>query len=668
MLQQRRSHGRKRWRFNAAIALFVLSFTIAGSRLMFAQQQDLTVKINGFTAADWSRAQAVVTVLDDAGDPVSGLTEESFSAQLNDTEVPTIGLSQGIASSVPLSVVLALDASAALDGSALDQVKLAAHGFIDGLGPQDTVAVITFGDTVSLLQSSTQDHAAAHLAVDSMTAAAGSALYEATVQSVLQASASADTGRRAVVLFSSAANAGAGSQQGALFAAQALGVPVFGIGLGDAIDREYLAQLAQVGGGQFAQTATAEGLVQLFQDVSELLREQYVLTLDASSVTLANAEPATLSITTTAGDRSGSDQRDICPGRLCVRLVDITSGEELGEPRVVSAQVLASEPVVSVTFYVDGTEAATVTQPPYQFTLDPKQFTGGEHALAAEITGSSSSARGNDLQVRFAGAGGGSSGISLMTIGVVAAFAAVALVIVAYFIVRRRGPQEPRPIAPQDKPKLGPMARPRPRLRLLEDQEPAPAPTAQAGTPLGRLHVVSGPLTEQLFPVGSTPASIGSGSRCLIRLPEHLEGGSEIAPEFARVWVRDGRLMLHELRRLTASGPVGGRWEMLEDGDSFSIGPCSFRFQLGTEERQQPATAVPPVETVPDALRSPFPSLDADLAPQEPEPDILRNAPQPLQGDPEPAQPIPDIFKNRPANRTAEEPFEESPPQAAAAP
>jgi hypothetical protein len=208
----------------------------------------------------------------------------------------------------------------------------------------------------------------------------------------------------------------------------------------------------------------------------------------------------------------------------------------------------------------------------------------------------------------------------------------------------------------------------RPRLRLLEG-EPAPVPAIVAGAPLGRLHVVGGPLSEQAFSVGSTPLSIGSGARCLIRLPQRLEDGSEISQEFARIWVRDNRLMLHELRRLTASGPVGGRWELLEDGDSFSIGPCSFRFQLGMSD-ESPAA---PAEPVPDVLRGAPRSLDADLelGGSEPTPiEVMRSTASEPPATP-PDQPIPDIFKSRPSegtSRDAQESTEESPPQAAAAP
>jgi hypothetical protein len=648
MLQQGHSEGRARWLRFAVIALLVLSFTIAGARALFAQQPNLTVRIDGFKADDWSKTRVIVTVLNGEGKPALGLTERDFLTEINGTAVPATGLARGVDSDLSAFVVLALDVSGVLPPGALDQAKAAANQFIDGLGPKDSVAVLAFSDTANLVQPFTQDRAVAHAALNGLSAGGGGALYQATTQSILLAAASADTGRRAVVLLSAASDNGNDElRQQSLIAAKGLGVPVFAIGLGDGIDRQYLRELSDDGGGQFTEAATPEGLIQLYLDLSELLRDQYVLTVDASVLGLRPSDAATLRVSATLNGSSGSDERVVCPQRLCVRLSDVAAGSQIAKARTVTADVISIDPVTSVTFYVDDKKAATVTQPPYQFTLDPTQFSGGQHTLAAEVASATVSTRGADVRVRFGGGGsGGSSGSSFTFIGPVVALAVVALLFVAYFLLRRRrgGAEEPRPVSPGDKPKRGPMAKPRIRLHPLGEREGPPLPVAEANAPLGRLHIVSGPLAGQTFAVGSTPVSIGSGPRCLIRLPHDLEEGGEIAPEFARIWVRGNRLMVHELRRLTAVGSVGGRWEMLEDADVFSIGPCSFRFALGMEEKEE----------------APVPA-----------PSILRSAPYQAVEAPAPAEPIFDILKSHESNENgheAEESPQEGPPQAAAAP
>jgi hypothetical protein len=59
------------------------------------------------------------------------------------------------------------------------------------------------------------------------------------------------------------------------------------------------------------------------------------------------------------------------------------------------------------------------------------------------------------------------------------------------------------------------------------------------------------------------------------------EDGS-IAPEEARVWVSEGRLMYHKLTRLptfASDGPVGG-WFILQNGDEIRVGPYRLVFEL----------------------------------------------------------------------------------------
>jgi uncharacterized protein YegL len=87
--------------------------------------------------------------------------------------------------------------------------------------------------------------------------------------------------------------------------------------------------------------------------------------------------------------------------------------------------------------------------------------------------------------------------------------------------------------------------------------------------------VTGGPSEDLRFELGERPVTIGSGSRCVIRLP----AAPGLAEQHARMWWRDGRLMLHHL----ASGHVttlAGRtvvWAAVEDGDEVSVGPYVLR-------------------------------------------------------------------------------------------
>jgi len=87
--------------------------------------------------------------------------------------------------------------------------------------------------------------------------------------------------------------------------------------------------------------------------------------------------------------------------------------------------------------------------------------------------------------------------------------------------------------------------------------------------------VTSGPSEDLRFELGEEPVTIGSGNRCAIRLP----AAPGLAEQHARMWWRDGRLMLHHI----ASGhltTLAGRsivWAAVEDGDEVSVGPYVLR-------------------------------------------------------------------------------------------
>jgi hypothetical protein len=117
-------------------------------------------------------------------------------------------------------------------------------------------------------------------------------------------------------------------------------------------------------------------------------------------------------------------------------------------------------------------------------------------------------------------------------------------------------------------------------------------PAEDIGEAVGVLISRAGSDFGSEYPVGQRPVSIGSGSRCAVRVPD-----SSLAVEEARLWVRKGHLMLHKMTRLTliATEGVSGGWEILEPGDTFEIGEHRFEFRLLPEEAPEPQGDVPNV-------------------------------------------------------------------------
>jgi len=88
----------------------------------------------------------------------------------------------------------------------------------------------------------------------------------------------------------------------------------------------------------------------------------------------------------------------------------------------------------------------------------------------------------------------------------------------------------------------------------------------------------------RLFRVSEKPATIGTGENCDIRLP----AAAGVAEEHARLWWRDGRLMLHHIAPdlVTLVGSKKILWTSLEDGDEAAIGPYTLRIGVGHRETQ----------------------------------------------------------------------------------
>ncbi|MBF6599433.1 MAG: VWA domain-containing protein [Dehalococcoidia bacterium] len=104
----------------------------------------------------------------------------------------------------------------------------------------------------------------------------------------------------------------------------------------------------------------------------------------------------------------------------------------------------------------------------------------------------------------------------------------------------------------------------------------APAdPAATAGS--GRLVERAPASDRRVFELRGGPAVIGSSRRATILLD-----GDGVASEHARIWLRDGRYLLHHtggIRRKTLVGGVIADWVTLESGDEIQIGAHRLVFE-----------------------------------------------------------------------------------------
>lgn len=93
------------------------------------------------------------------GQPFTGLSAEDF-------EVLDNGVTQQVElldhSALPLTTMMLLDVSGSVDGDKFEQLRTAAHAFVEGLDPEDQVGLLTFTRRMQLRMAPSSSFAALH--------------------------------------------------------------------------------------------------------------------------------------------------------------------------------------------------------------------------------------------------------------------------------------------------------------------------------------------------------------------------------------------------------------------------------------------------------------------------------------------------------------------------
>jgi VWFA-related protein len=277
-----------------------------------------TLIINQLDASGYPELRAVVTVLDSRGLPARGLTASQFQAFDGNRQLEIGSAVAAMDQQLQLNAVITIDVSGSMAGEPLDSAKAAATEFVQRLGPNDRAAVVSFSDQVTPVLGLTDDKAALSAAIAGLEANGATALYEAVQVSAYLAGVAATQGQRAVVvLLSDGENetqASTATAESSLVAAEGAGIPIYPIGFGSLTDLPYLERLASMSAGQF-RAATPGTIGDVYVELSELLRSQYVVTMRANAA--ADGIEASLQIVayvgTTPAEASSGFVRGVAP-------------------------------------------------------------------------------------------------------------------------------------------------------------------------------------------------------------------------------------------------------------------------------------------------------------------------------------------------------------------
>ncbi len=279
---------RMRMAVGAATAAVAATALLAG---VSAQQ-----RIRQAVIFDMVRLSAVVT--DGDGLYVSGLDTADF-------QVFEDGVEQQIqifnAPDSPITFAVLVDGSVSI-ASRLPTVRLSVRELLRNLGPRDAVQMVQFNERVSVLESFSTRRDALEAAIDSFSAAGGTAVLNAVYRGLREIEARAreerdESRRRAVVLLSDGVDSSSLiSEDVVLSEARRSRASVYSVSLGQNLSARLTAgargargaalleELGRTTGGRVIVPASTDDLQAAFAQVAEELRHQYGLAYVSDNV------------------------------------------------------------------------------------------------------------------------------------------------------------------------------------------------------------------------------------------------------------------------------------------------------------------------------------------------------------------------------------------------
>ncbi len=242
--------------------------------------------------------EVYAVVRDRSGKYVQGLDSDSF--RLFDNGRPQ-RIARFSAERRPLRLAIVLDNSLSMRGARIEAAREAALGLLDTLEEGDDCLIVSFSDTVRVLQEPTSDRRKLAHAIGRVQVDAGTALYDALWRSseLLEPF----DGRKVVVLLSDGQDEAAnGIEPGSLHTfeealdrALRSGVTAFTVGVGRNLDEQrdrfgtrtlgsILREIAEATGGRAFLSLPARKIRRSFREIAEDIRNQYFLGYEPSDL------------------------------------------------------------------------------------------------------------------------------------------------------------------------------------------------------------------------------------------------------------------------------------------------------------------------------------------------------------------------------------------------
>jgi VWFA-related protein len=350
-----------------------------------AQGDGLTVTVVQVDDAAFPQVTVRFTVQDEDGLPATGLTANDLQVTEKGRTIPASSIALEGDTTQPIGLVLAIDVS--VEESTFPQMKAAAKAFVEALGEQDQVAVLTFADEVRVVQDFGTRKEAAKVVDGLAIEGSYTVLNEATIQAATLASEAPLVRKAAVIVTDSPSNFGSALQE-TVSEIEEAGVTVHLIGFGGKIapDRaEEMKSLARSTKGQAFVLPTVDEISDPLHTLNVLLHQGYKLSYQSDLQ--ADNEEHTLSVRVTYLDREALVETSFVasPGEITAHVPGLKDGQQVGGIVHLTTMTTAPAPIVSVEYLLDDELLATTSEPPYRFAWDTTATSPGDHVLSVQV-------------------------------------------------------------------------------------------------------------------------------------------------------------------------------------------------------------------------------------------------------------------------------------------
>lgn len=261
--------------------------------------------------------RAAVQITDENGNLVTDLTASDMMITVDGVTQTPVEVRFASEESLPVAVALALDYSGSMSEKAALDMENAASEFVGNMDSDDLGEIIKFSTEVEVAQSFTQDKSLLEDAIRNYSMERSStALYDAIYKGLEDAQDYAERRRAVVAMTDGKDNASSHTDSDVTSLSATSNTPVFTIGLGDNINAAILQAMASETGGLYYEAPASEDLTQVYHSISDVLSNQYFITLINDS---SDSAVHTFRIEATSGVLAGADSMEYTS---CIPLPD----------------------------------------------------------------------------------------------------------------------------------------------------------------------------------------------------------------------------------------------------------------------------------------------------------------------------------------------------------